>query len=78
MCALLEKHGFVMVRQKGSHQVMKKDLTGSSVTVRYDCLLLATNHAAYREIDFSGFKCPLGDTRNLPEAAMRPGTYLKA
>jgi predicted RNA binding protein YcfA (HicA-like mRNA interferase family) len=33
MCALLEKHGFDMVRQKGSHQVMRKDLKGSSVTV---------------------------------------------
>jgi UDP-N-acetyl-D-glucosamine dehydrogenase len=48
------------------------------VTDQYDCLLLATNHAAYKEIDFSGFRCPMVDTRNWPEAAMRPGSYYKA
>jgi UDP-N-acetyl-D-mannosaminuronate dehydrogenase len=48
------------------------------VSDQFDCILLATNHAAYKEIDFSGFACPLVDTRNWPEAARRPGSYNKA
>lgn len=31
--AILERHGFVVVRQRGSHMVMQKKVTGSTVTV---------------------------------------------
>jgi len=34
------------------------------ISDRYDCLLLATHHTAYRTHDFSQFACPLVDTRN--------------
>jgi len=44
----------------------------------FDCLHLATNHAAYKAIDFSGFRCPLVDTRNWPEPTMRPPAYYRA
>jgi predicted RNA binding protein YcfA (HicA-like mRNA interferase family) len=33
VCAILSKHGFVEVRQKGSHVVMQKSLSDSTVTV---------------------------------------------
>lgn len=48
------------------------------VSDEYDCVLLATNHAEYREIDFSSYGCPLVDTRNwVPESA-RPVKYFRA
>lgn len=31
--AILERHGFVLVRQRGSHMVMQKKVPGSTVTV---------------------------------------------
>jgi predicted RNA binding protein YcfA (HicA-like mRNA interferase family) len=33
MCALLGQHGFVVVRQKGSHRVMQKRTTTGTITV---------------------------------------------
>ena len=33
------------------------------------------NHAAYKDIDFTGFRCPLVDTRNWPEPTLRPPGY---
>ncbi len=33
VCRILEAHGFAEVRQKGSHVVMQKNLTDSTVTV---------------------------------------------
>jgi len=33
VCKILEDHGFLMIRQKGSHIIMKKILPGSSITV---------------------------------------------
>jgi predicted RNA binding protein YcfA (HicA-like mRNA interferase family) len=33
VCAILSKHGFVEVRQKGSHVVMQKSLSDSTITV---------------------------------------------
>jgi len=33
VCAILEAHGFVQVRRKGSHVVMQKKIPGSTVTV---------------------------------------------
>lgn len=46
------------------------------VTDEYDCILLATNHAAYKEIDFGEFSCPLVDTRNC--VVNRPARYYRA
>lgn len=42
----------------------------------YDCILLATHHNAYKDYDFSGFGCPLVDTRNCVEK--RPTKYYRA
>ena len=33
MCQLLEKHGFVNVRQRGSHAVMQRKTESSTITV---------------------------------------------
>jgi len=33
VCAILEAHGFVFVRQRGSHRIMQRRLAGSTVTV---------------------------------------------
>lgn len=33
VCAILGQHGFVEVRQRGSHVVMQKRIEGSTITV---------------------------------------------
>jgi predicted RNA binding protein YcfA (HicA-like mRNA interferase family) len=33
ICAILTKHGFVEVRRRGSHIVMQKSLSGTTITV---------------------------------------------
>lgn len=33
VCAILARHGFVEVRQRGSHIVMQKTLPGTTITV---------------------------------------------
>ena len=33
ICAILAKHGFVEVRQRGSHVIMQKQLEESTITV---------------------------------------------
>jgi predicted RNA binding protein YcfA (HicA-like mRNA interferase family) len=33
VCAILERHGFVQVRQRGSHIVMQRATDGSTTTV---------------------------------------------
>ena len=33
VCQILERHGFVQVRQKGSHILMQKGLPGSTISV---------------------------------------------
>ena len=33
VCAILNKHGFEQVRQRGSHIIMHKQIPGSTVTV---------------------------------------------
>ncbi len=33
VCRILSKHGFVQVRQKGSHAVMQKAIENSTITV---------------------------------------------
>lgn len=42
----------------------------------YDCIVLATNHAVYKQMDFSAFDVPLVDTRNWIER--RPVRYYRA
>ncbi len=48
------------------------------VTDAYDCLLLATNHAAYRDLDLSAYQAVLVDTRNWIPPARRPARYYRA
>jgi predicted RNA binding protein YcfA (HicA-like mRNA interferase family) len=33
ICAILKKHGFEQVRQRGSHIIMQKQVPGSTITV---------------------------------------------
>lgn len=33
VCAILRKHGFGQVRQRGSHIIMQKQVPGSTITV---------------------------------------------
>ncbi len=33
VCAILKKHGFDQVRQRGSHIIMQKQVPGSTITV---------------------------------------------
>ncbi|MEN8663283.1 MAG: nucleotide sugar dehydrogenase [Lentimonas sp.] len=46
------------------------------ITDNYDCILLATHHNEYKAFDFSGFKCPVVDTRNA--VSKRPAKYYRA
>jgi predicted RNA binding protein YcfA (HicA-like mRNA interferase family) len=32
-CAILEAHGFALVRQRGSHRIMQRQLPGTTITV---------------------------------------------
>lgn len=42
----------------------------------FDCVLIATHHDEYKVYDFSGFSCPVVDTRNC--VSKRPEKYWKA
>ncbi|MBK8497846.1 MAG: type II toxin-antitoxin system HicA family toxin [Flavobacteriales bacterium] len=33
VCAILKKHGFEQVRQRGSHSIMQRQLEGTTITV---------------------------------------------
>ncbi|MDA9589751.1 nucleotide sugar dehydrogenase [Opitutales bacterium] len=48
----------------------------TDITDDYDCILLATHHNEYKDFDFSGFKCPVVDTRNC--VSKRPSKYFRA
>ena len=48
----------------------------AEITDNYDCILLATHHNEYKDFDFSGFKCPIIDTRNA--VSKRPSKYYLA
>ena len=48
----------------------------AEITDNYDCILLATHHNEYKDFDFSGFKCPIIDTRNA--VSKRPIKYYLA
>ena len=50
--------------------------TSAEITDSYDCILLATHHEAYATFDFSGYTCPLVDTRNC--VTRPPALYYKA
>jgi UDP-N-acetyl-D-glucosamine dehydrogenase len=43
---------------------------------KYDLILLSTDHAEYKNFDFSNFNCPIVDTRNC--IAHRPAKYYQA
>ena len=42
----------------------------------YDLILLSTDHAEYKEFDFSNYSCPLVDTRNCIKK--KPQKYYQA
>ena len=51
-CAILARHGFVEVRQRGSHIVMQKALPGTTVTVpipNHDELRMGTLQSIIRQ-----------------------------
>lgn len=50
----------------------------AEIADEYDLIVLSTGHDGYKSHDFSGYKCPLVDTRNAIPAANRPSTYHKA
>jgi UDP-N-acetyl-D-glucosamine dehydrogenase len=50
--------------------------TSVDISDTYDCILLATHHEVYKTYDFSGFSCPIIDTRNC--VSKRPEKYCKA
>jgi predicted RNA binding protein YcfA (HicA-like mRNA interferase family) len=47
ICDILEKHGFVQVRQRGSHIVMQKRLPDTTITVP------VPNHSKYASAHFN-------------------------
>ena len=52
VCKILVAHGFVKVRQRGSHIVMQKEVGDSTVTVPVPChkeLKLGTLHSIIRQ-----------------------------
>lgn len=44
----------------------------------YDLIVLSTDHDGYKSHDFSGYACPLVDTRNAIPVANRPVKYHRA
>ena len=42
----------------------------------YDLILLSTDHAEYKNFDFTGFTCPIVDTRNC--IRHKPQNYFQA
>jgi UDP-N-acetyl-D-glucosamine dehydrogenase len=50
----------------------------AEIADEYDLIVLSTGHDGYKSHDFSGYKCPLVDTRNSIPAANRPSKYHKA
>jgi len=50
--------------------------SSTEISDSFDLILIATNHDQYSGFDFSGFKCPLVDTRNCVKK--RPVSYYKA
>jgi UDP-N-acetyl-D-glucosamine dehydrogenase len=47
-----------------------------SIEDKYDLILLSTDHAEYKTLDFSNFNCPIVDTRNC--ITCRPAQYYQA
>ena len=50
----------------------------AKITDEYDLIVLSTGHDGYKSHNFSGYACPLVDTRNAIPAANRPVKYHKA
>jgi predicted RNA binding protein YcfA (HicA-like mRNA interferase family) len=56
ICFILSKHGFVKVRQKGSHQIMQKVIANSSITVpvpMHKEIKIGTLHSIIRQSQLS-------------------------
>ena len=52
VCGILEDHGFVRVRQRGSHIVMQKEIDGVTTTVpvpNYKEVKIGTLHSIIRQ-----------------------------
>ncbi len=60
------------------HAVYAGRRSVEEVSGDYDLLLLSTGHDEYKVHDFSGYGCPLVDTRNAVPVANRPVKYHKA
>jgi predicted RNA binding protein YcfA (HicA-like mRNA interferase family) len=52
LCSLLQQHGFVRVRQRGSHVVMQKREAGTTITVpvpAHSSIAVGTLHSIVRQ-----------------------------
>ena len=61
-CKILERHGFITVRQRGSHRIMQLQTEGTTVTVPvplHDPLMRGTLLSIIRQsgLDKSLFEC---------------------
>jgi UDP-N-acetyl-D-glucosamine dehydrogenase len=63
----------IRMTREHSHLAGRKSV---DITDDYDCILLATHHDEYKAFDFSGFKCPVVDTRNC--VSKHPRKYYRA
>ena len=63
----------VRLRRKHTNFVGRKS---QPVENSYDLILIATAHDEYLALDFSGFRCPVVDTRNC--ITLRPAHYYRA
>jgi len=63
----------IRMTREHSHLAGRKSV---DITEDYDCILLATHHDEYKAFDFSGFKCPVVDTRNC--VSKHPRKYYRA
>jgi predicted RNA binding protein YcfA (HicA-like mRNA interferase family) len=56
VCLILSKHGFVKVRQKGSHQIMQKVIANSTITIPVPLhkeIKIGTLHSIIRQSQLS-------------------------
>jgi len=64
-----------MTREHAKYAGRKSE---AEITGDYDLIVLSTGHDDYKDHDFSGYKCPLVDTRNAVPVKNRPEKYHKA
>ena len=76
-CAVVDYHDsylpVVPPTREHAHFTGKKSV---QIENAYDLILLSTDHAEYREFDFSNYSCPVVDTRNCVKK--RPQKYYQA